>query len=291
MLPSAFEDQSTCEDELGKVVASVGASGAVALADGEVVGYLLGAPKADPVWGPNVWVEAAGHAVEEPELIRDLYALAAARWVDEGRTAHYAVVPANDVAWIDAWSRLGFGQQHMHAIRESPAPHHQSPRHPSLTVRRAVRPDIPALAALEVSLPQHQSLSPVFSSSRVPTLESVIADWEEDFDDPAYATFVVEDAGVVLGSAVGCSIGKSRLHVGLARPDGAGFLGFAAVLPEHRGRGAGRALAEAVLGWCAETGYPGVVTDWRITNLLSSRAWPALGFRPTFVRMHRVIGY
>lgn len=32
-----------------------------------------------------------------------------------------------------------------------------------------------------------------------------------------------------------------------------------------------------------------VVTDWRMTNLSASRAWPALGFRPTFFRLHRAI--
>jgi hypothetical protein len=50
-------------------------------------------------------------------------------------------------------------------------------------------------------------------------------------------------------------------------------------------------LGEAVLGWSAERGFDCVVTDWRVTNLLSSRAWPALGFEETFLRLHRMIGY
>ena len=117
------------------------------------------------------------------------------------------------------------------------------------------------------------------------------AEWEDDFDDPDFATFVAERDGVVVGSAVGCSIEKSGANNGLIRPDSAGFLGFAAVLSEHRGLGAGRALGETVIWWSTEAGYPSIVTDWRVTNLLSSRAWPALGFRNTFVRMHRVVGY
>ena len=75
------------------------------------------------------------------------------------------------------------------------------------------------------------------------------------------------------------------------RPEKAAFLGFAAVLPEARGLGAGRALGEAVLAWAHDAGYPVVATDWRATNLLSSRAWTALGFVPTFHRLHRLIGY
>jgi hypothetical protein len=46
-----------------------------------------------------------------------------------------------------------------------------------------------------------------------------------------------------------------------------------------------------VLGWAGEAGYRSVVTDWRVTNLLSSRAWPALGFRPSFFRLHRLVGH
>ncbi len=81
----------------------------------------------------------------------------------------------------------------------------------------------------------------------------------------------------------------SSEHRGIVRPTGAGFLGFAAVLPEARGLGAGRALGEAVLVWARDAGHPTVVTDWRETNLLSSRTWPRLGFRPTFRRLYRAI--
>jgi len=72
--------------------------------------------------------------------------------------------------------------------------------------------------------------------------------------------------------------------------DGAGFLGFAAVLPDARGVGAGRALGETVLAWARDAGHATIVTDWRSTNVESNRAWLALGFRPIFHRLHRAIG-
>ena len=81
------------------------------------------------------------------------------------------------------------------------------------------------------------------------------------------------------------------MHKALARPDNAGFLGFATVAPHARGLGAGRALGEAVIGWAADSGFDCLVTDWRATNLLSSRAWPALAFKESFLRLHRLIGY
>ena len=288
LLPADYEDDRLALVEVTAVWESESASGAVLTEGGEVTGYLLAAPKPSPVWGPNIWVESAGHAVGEPEHIRDLYAAAATKWVDDGRIAHYVLVP-DDAELIDAWFRLGFGSQHAHAIRPAPSAPVSPPS--DLVVRRAVRDDIAVLAELDLALPQHQGLSPVFSAGEIPTLEEALADWNESIDDQDYATFVAEYNGQVIGSSIGCSLEKSSSHSGLAQPDNAGFLGFAAVLPAARGLGAGRALGEAVLQWSADTGYTSVVTDWRVTNLLSSRTWPRLGFRQTFHRLHRLIGY
>jgi GNAT superfamily N-acetyltransferase len=95
----------------------------------------------------------------------------------------------------------------------------------------------------------------------------------------------------VVGAAVGCALEESSTHKSLTQPDHAGFLGFAAVLPEARGLGAGRALGEATFDWMRDAGFTSAVTDWRATNLLSSRTWPRLGYRPSFLRLHRHLGY
>ena len=214
---------------------------------------MLGAPR-DASWGPNVWVEPAGHAAAEPELVRDLYAAAAERWVAEGRTSHYAVVPATDPALVDAWFRVGFGHQHVHAIREPWPADAVVEVPPELTLRAPTRDDIDALARIDVALPAHQARSPVFSLLPLPSVEEARAEYEADFDDPRFATFVVEHEGEVIGAAVGCPIEVSSGHKSLTLPPGAGFLGFAAVLPEHRGLGAGRVLGDAVLAWSRERG-------------------------------------
>ncbi|MGH3509069.1 MAG: GNAT family N-acetyltransferase [Nocardioidaceae bacterium] len=285
LLSPAYDAPTAAAEAVRDAWSAERASGTVAERDGRVVGYLVGSPKADDVWGPNIWIEAAGVAADNAEDARDLYAHAAASWVAEGRIAHYVVLPARDPL-VSAFFRLAFGHQHTHAIRPLPDGPISDPR-----VRGARRDDIPVLARLEVELPLHQGRSPVFSSGTVPIESEAAAEWDEDFDDPDYATFVVEVDGAVVGSAVGCALEKSSLHRGVSRPDHAGFLGFAAVLPEARGRGLGRALGEAVLDWCRTEGFDSVVTDWRETNLRSSRAWPALGFEPSFLRLHRVVGH
>jgi GNAT superfamily N-acetyltransferase len=288
LLDPRYEAEDAARAEIELLWQQDGSSGSVSIRDGRVTGYLLGVRRSDNPWGANTWVEAAGQAVEQAEDARDLYALAAARWVEEGRTAHYAVVPAGDPALVDAWFRLAFGLQHVHALREAPAPGATSL---PAGVRRATRDDVGALAALDLVLPEHQALSPVFSSGGVQTLAEALQEWEEGIDDPEFANFVAEVDGKVVGSAIACSVEKSSMHGSLARPNDAGFLGFAAVAAEARGHGLGRALGEAVIAWSAEAGYRTVVTDWRMTNLLSSRTWPRLGFRPSFLRLHRIVGH
>lgn len=298
LLGSDFEDPAVALEHLREQWQDDDLSGSVAVQAGRLVGYLVAAEKARTTWGDNAWVESGGHALADgcpAEVARELYGRAAARWVDHGLTAHYVLVPAHDQALVDAWWRLGFGLQHEHAVRE---PLMGPPANPpdGVRLRRADRGDVPALAELDLLLPSHQAGAPVFSSGPVSTYDEAVADWEQQFraeagGDETYATFVADRDGEVVGSAVGCPLAVSSGHTGPARPREAGFLGWAVVRPDDRGVGVGRALGEALLAWSADEGHPAVVTDWRATNLQSSRAWPRLGFRPTFWRLHRLVGH
>jgi ribosomal protein S18 acetylase RimI-like enzyme len=272
--------------ELESLWALDGASGAVASRDGRVVGYLVGAPR-DDSWGPNIWVEAAGHAVEETEDARDLYAAAAEHWVEQERTRHYVLVPA-DKALVDAWFRVGFGGQHAHGIREVPAqtevavPDGFEIRHPNES-------EIDVLIDVGLALPRHQRKSPVFSERPVPTQDEERQEWLETLarDDEEVLIGYLGDRPVACWSVT--SIEHSGAHTGLARPERAAFIGFAATLPESRGSGIGVALTDACFAWAAEHDFPTMVTDWRETNLLASRFWPRRGFRRMFLRLYRSI--
>jgi ribosomal protein S18 acetylase RimI-like enzyme len=263
------------------------ASGVAATRNGEVVGYLLGVHR-DETWGPNVWVELAGHAVEEPELVRDLYGAAAAGWVEEGRHRHYALVPASDPALVDAWFRLSFGAQHAAAIQETP-PEATDVAPPGASARRAVAEDVDEVVTLDLELPRHQELSPVFADSRPWTAEESREEFLKDVDDPEVGLIVGEVEGRVVSLVAMVPVEKSSMHTGLARPERAAFLGYAATLPEARGSGAGLAATNEAFAWARERDYPSVIVDWRETNLLASRFWPARGFRRTFLRLYRSI--
>ena len=288
-LDPAFESPEAAAQEISATLAREGARAWVADRDGRVVGYMAGFSK-DRTWGPNIWIESAGHAAAEPEVVRELYAVAAAAWVEAGLTNHHVVVPASDAPLVDAWFRLDFGQQHLHAVREPPGHDFAVVPRSELVIRLAEREDIPELAELELVLPRHSKGSPVFSTLELPTVEDAQAELESDWGDPKWTIFVAEHEGRVIGSSVGCALEISSGHSPMMRPAGAGFLGFAAVLPDARGLGAGRALGEAVLAWTRDAGYEWAATDWRSTNLEAARTWPTLGFRPTFRRLHRLIG-
>jgi ribosomal protein S18 acetylase RimI-like enzyme len=261
-----------------------GASGAVAMREERVVGSLLGVRKSDAAWGPNVWVDPAGHAAEEAEDLRDLYAAAAGRWVDEGRTRHYAMAPATDAPLVEAWYRLSFGQQHAFGAREIP----EDPG-PTVGTRLAGPDDVDAIVELAPTLPDYQDLSPVFAQAPRENEDELRAEISEDLKNPEIANIVAEVDGRVVGNLVVCPVTLSAAHSGVLRIDGSVLLAYAATAPAARGLGAGVAMTNAGFAWARERGYQTMVVDWRVTNLLSSRFWPRRGFRETFLRLYRSI--
>jgi predicted N-acetyltransferase YhbS len=288
LLPPRFEDPTEARPQIAELWGREEASGAVALEPGgRLAGFLIGTPRAADPWGANVWVELAGHATMEPEAARDLYGAAAQRWVDEGRTRHYVVVPAGDDELVGAWFNVGFGLQQALAVREVPAAV-ELPVPDEIVVREATDSDVGSLVGIGRLLPEHHRRSPVFST--VPAEAADEADaWRADVLDQRIGIVVAERDGSIVGAAVGAPVELSGEHSGLGRPDGACILAFAATDLEARGTGVGCALTRAVFDWAHERGYEVIVTDWRATNLQSSRFWPRRGFRTAFLRLYRSI--
>ena len=285
LLSESFEHPDATRAEVASLWAQKHASGAVALREGRVVGYLLGTRKDDRTRGANVWVAAAGYAVHEPELIRDLYAFSSQRWVDEGRTRHYALVPQLD-EHVAAWFRLSFGAQQAHGI--TPVDLRTWPP----GTRHAEPSDLQALIELAPLVSDHQALAPVFSGinqddrETEDELRTLIA---AEIANDELGELVFENGGHVVASFELAPAEMAKMHGGLAQPDNAACITGAASLPHVRGSGAGVALTDAAHAWAREHGYATIVTDWRETNLLASRFWPARGFRRSFLRLYRSI--
>jgi GNAT superfamily N-acetyltransferase len=284
LLPARYEDAAAARAQVEMLWRTDDTPGAVAVENGRVVAYVIGLRKEDDAWGPNVWVDPAGHAATPAEDLRDVYAAVADRWVAAGRKAHYAVVPAGDCELVDAWQRLGFGHQTAYGIREISVV-----AWPEGT-RKARLDDVDALVELHSSLSQHHRASPVFAiRGTQEDTEELRKEFEENLSRDDVGVLVAEQDRRVVGYFQVEPVETSMRHSGVARVGGSALLSMAVTRPEVRGRGAGVKLMQAALAWAAERGYETMTTDWRVTNLLSSRFWPMRGFSPTFFRLHRLI--
>jgi GNAT superfamily N-acetyltransferase len=193
--------------------------------------------------------------------------------VRDGRVAHYVEVDAEDEEQLELWYGLAFGRQQVYASRPIEPIAYDGPVH----VRRG---DIETALMLSAVMFDHLHGPPIWSS-RPPRPEAEVrAEWEEYLAEPTTANFVGELDGRVVAHMV----------LGDEGEPGATELAVAATLPDARGRGAIRALASAGFAWAAERGYGRCDTDWRSTNPEAARCWPALGFRPTRYRLHRLVG-
>jgi ribosomal protein S18 acetylase RimI-like enzyme len=294
LLPERYEREDEATAAVEDAWRKPGATGAAAEREGRLVGYLIGAPDDPGSWGADEWIDHPGHAAEEPEVLRDLYAALADEAVRDARGRHYVLVPASDPDVLDAWYRLGFGQQQAYGIREvqdEPWPQR---------VREAAPDEVEGLLPLTIAISRHHAGSPVFSDNAARRVEGAEASkddvrvqLEADIAADEIATLVAEVDGRIVGFLEACAVELSGEgvdgHATLARPDGACYLAFAATDPEARGLGTGVELTSAAFAWAHRAGYSTMVTDWRVPNLLASRFWPRRGFRTTFLRLYRSI--
>jgi predicted N-acetyltransferase YhbS len=273
LLPADVDFQAQVESEWS----ADGASGVISER-----GYLFARPL--PYIGETTWMVAGigGHALMgDPEHARDLYAAAAGAWHDAGHVRHAVFVPSHDSALVATWFRLSFGASAALATREtSPEP----PAEPEFAIRRSTPDDLELSARLDAELRASMIGTPSFSGPDPQTHEDYVEDWRDTWDEEQYVHFVAERDGAVIAHIL-----LYRRPHDLRVPKDSIDLANASTFPEARGRGAGVALTGHVLHWAHEHGYPTMVTDWRMTNLLASRFWPTRGFRETFLRLYRAL--
>ena len=243
--------------------------------------YLIAAPVT--IRG-HTWMRAgiAGQAIDgDWEAMRDVYAAAAQRWVDEGQMQHAVFVPSHDEELVDAWFRLSFGASGVLALRQTGP---DEPFDAGVTIRHGERDDFEEAARLELAMGEAMLPAPSFSSIELQTQEEIAAEWYEDGESDQYELFVAEREGRLVGAIL-----LYRRPPDLRVPPNSIDLSLASTEPEARGTGIGRALTAHVIRWAHENGIPVMTTDWRMTNLWASRFWPKRGFRPTFLRLYRSI--
>ena len=297
-LPERFTQAAAARAAVEAIWRKPDATGVVAMYEGRMIGYLIGVPRINQVWGRSVWVYLAGHAVNRTygsEVYRDLYAALSPSWVALGCYAHYALIPASDQPALDAWFALSFGKEQAHGIRETAdASSLAPPVDPSLEIRRAELADLEASLELDEIIPRHQSRAPVYAPywfeeyAPFGDKEAIRQESIEIFQDENAKFWLALRNGRIVGYQLYMPASPHFDKIdNLIVPEQCSYLAIAATREEEQGRGVGRALTAHGLATAQTDGYTHCITDWRVTNLLSSRFWPRQGFRPVAYRLSR----
>ena len=231
-------------------------------------------PTAASWWAVSTWARRAPRCADAQPLgaggrprgarprdgPRHLYGLAAGRWARGGdEPLRHRAGHRPGPRWKHG-CRVGFGQQHVHAIREVPDAGMTATAR--ATGSPCGRPSAATSGRWAASTSRCRSTR---CARRL--LDADAADGRgvhrsrtsrRGLRSPAPSRRSSSSATVpVAGFAAGCGARRCRARAPRHRapPDRAGFLGFAAVLhQEARGLGAGRVLGEAVLAWSRDAG-------------------------------------
>jgi GNAT superfamily N-acetyltransferase len=268
-----------------------GSGGVVAREGGTMIGYMIGVPRIDEVWGRSVWVELAGQAIDRsqsPEIYRDMYAALSPNWVAMGCLYHVSNIPAHDRDALEAWYNLSFGKEHVYGVRETASTLDDATVvNPTLEIRRASAADVDLAMELDLALPAHQARAPVYAIRMPYDKDEERQDVLDELQKEDYKTWLAIRDGRLVGIQLYLP-GRPGTGIGaLPIPDNSSFLGFAVTREDERGRGIGRILTARGLADAHESGYTTCFTDWRATNLLSSRFWSRRGWRPVAYRLSR----
>ena len=297
VLPAAYEEPAAARLAIERLLQNRDSTAVVAMAHGTVAGYLIGRRQVSPETTimaikfdqRAMVVPFAGFAAtagSEAAVLRELYADAAAAWVDEGFFAHYVTMSLLPVT-IEPWFSLGFGQRVLHGIRLIGGPDGGDAGNVGvgITARRAGPGDCDAVHALIGDLVRHHAPSPIFMPFLPEAVKSErheIAAW---LSDPAVAYFLAEADGTPVG-VIGMHPAEEFVDE-LRRPDRSAYLYIGHVRAGGRGQGLGTGLVEHGLAWARASGYRACVVGWYTAGALASRFWPNRGFAPATTRLER----
>jgi ribosomal protein S18 acetylase RimI-like enzyme len=150
-------------------------------------------------------------------------------------------------------------------------------------IRRATPADLPGIGRLGALLvKEHYDFDPQrFLPARPGTPEGYASFMGTQLEDPDKAVLVADTDGDVIGYAYAAIEGYD--YMALRGP--AGVLHDIIVAPEHRGRGVGRLLLDAMLEFFRSREVPRVVLSTAERNEVAQRLFASMGFRRTMIEM------
>lgn len=291
ILPLRFEDPNSAQDVIRASFRRENAGGFAALDQGRLVAYLIGERVIDNLWGRSGWVRSPGCAYDPgtgAEIIRDLYAALGAQWVEYGIFTHFAQIPIGDPALVQAWFSLSFGVEQVHALADLDAMKPLFPQLPSgLEIVRAGASDRHDVADMSDVIWRTQVKAPVWGVMMPEAIRETTAGWAGLVDEADVTVWLARQNRQVVGiqGYWPAEATSNDLHFA----ERCLHLSVAGTRAEARGQGINTLLTQHGLAYAHANGYRVCETDWRSTNLLSSRFWPRQGFQPVLYRLARRI--
>jgi hypothetical protein len=288
-LPSRFEDPKEAGIALASARQRKYARGVAAVDGSRIVGFMTSDLDLNALWGRSAWVRPAGYAVakgQDPELLRDLYAVLGTAWVKAGCFFHFVLVPAGAVELAKIWFSLSFGIEHVRAIQPLENFHLEQPDLPTgVAIRRLGPDDGQIMADFSDVIWSHQVQAPVWAIHLPEASDR--QGWTELAEDPEVVAWLatLNSKPAATQSYYPSELGVDLLFV----PEHTAHLAAAGTQPWARCRGLMSALTHNGLADIYAKGFLWCETDWRSTNLLSSRYWPRQGFKPAMYRLARRI--
>lgn len=251
-----------------------GAIGVAATCGDELVGFMIGMCSEPRASIRSGYVPADAYAVahdDTAELLPRLYAPLDTAWRADRRYDHHVYLDAPDTAAYAAWKSLGF--EDFLTLAAAPLVPPSAP--PVAGVRQATIADRDAVIALLAALERHHTAPPIALPARGDT--DHLADATTRLHDPRTGCWLAFDRD----TAVGLITIRPPDHsiAGRYCPPAAIHLVELITVPSARGRGLGRALCDAALGWAQLLGYRHAVLHVHAANTVGRRFWDALGFR------------
>lgn len=288
LLPSSFEEASLAEKALAAYCYRPNTRGVAAVHGSSLLGYLIGELVISPVWGRSAWIRPPGYALapgQDIEALRHLYAALAEQWVHMGVFFHFAQVAAGDVPVVDAFFRLSFGLEQVHALADLDRLDLSAAEQPvGVTIRRSEIDDRETLADMSPIIWQHYAQAPVWGI-HLP---------EEELEHRLeYASLVADPEAIVWlafyrGEPAGmqCYFPVEYAADHMYAPPDCIELAVGCTKAGYRGLGIGQALTRRGLAHARESGYHRCLVDWRSTSPYSS-FWTEQGFQPILYRLVR----